>query len=115
MMDKCAYELIYICKTLPLLYSLGLKAAGVSTAVSVRKSSALGSTVYSAAFNKLIQFVPQTLITQTYVTSAIIKLNYSQIILALIEAPHYNSTKFVTLRNWASFMLSAEVDNLKFI
>ena len=58
--DKCAYKLIYICKILSLHYSLVSKAAGVSTSISVTKSSALSSALYSAAFNKLIQFVPQT-------------------------------------------------------
>ena len=57
--------LIYICKILSLRYNLVSKAAGVSTSISVTKSSALSSALYSVAFNKLIQFVPQTLITQT--------------------------------------------------
>ena len=82
---------MYICEILSLHYSLVSKAAGVSTSISVTKSGALSSALYSVAFSKLlIQFVPQTLITQTscYFSDAqkTFSLNYSQIFFALIEA-----------------------------
>ena len=87
------YKLIYICKIFSLHYNLVSKAAGVSTSISVTKSSALSSALYSVAFNKLvIQFVPQTLITQTLEicnfsgAQKTFSLNYSQEFFASIEA-----------------------------